>query len=289
MSAASASPPGLVYLTPPVLPPERNAAVKRTRKVHPGAFPTWAAANGFLSQITTPASGRWALLPNGKAGSTSGKRFLFELEFGHPLSVHFTDPDDINADSVAHRLNKGHVFRSLADRGEDLSFLETCVTLAIVRHPAQRAASSFRYICQTDSQAHPWFLGDRIRMNATVGFDWQKDAETIGGFEKFLEYVKMGLSDADSLPINAHWRPQHMNLHSAIVTPDMTGKVEDLSRFFRQVADRLGQAVSAAAIDAPAANPSTGTDAGNLLQSAAVKRLIHDIYKEDFDRFDYDF
>lgn len=85
-------------------------------------------------------------LSNAKSGTTSTKTYLFNFEFGTPLTVHFEPPRDINPEAMAHALQPSGVFRSIPNLPKRLKTLREALRLVTARHPSARAVSSFRYL-----------------------------------------------------------------------------------------------------------------------------------------------
>lgn len=102
-------PAGRVFLAPETPQPQRRAVAERLMADHPEVFGKPEDAIGLLRSIHLPASLRWAFLNNGKAGTSSARRFLFQMEFGVPLTVNWDVPHDINPDGVVHSLQGGLV------------------------------------------------------------------------------------------------------------------------------------------------------------------------------------
>ena len=96
---AEPRPAGRVFLAPETPQPQRRAVAERLMADHPEVFGKPEDAIGRLRSIHLPASLRWAFLNNGKAGTSSAGRFLFQLEFGVPLTVDWDVPHDINPHS----------------------------------------------------------------------------------------------------------------------------------------------------------------------------------------------
>ena len=95
------SPPCL-FLDAETTPSQPKAVAERLVEKHPQSFAIPEQALSFLRSIHLPASLRWSFLNNGKAGTSTSRRFLFQLEFGVPLSAVWHVPQDINPDGVVH-------------------------------------------------------------------------------------------------------------------------------------------------------------------------------------------
>ena len=259
-----------------------DAAIAR----HPDTFASRDAAAAYLGHIFMPHSRRWAYCGNGKSGTSSTKRFLFELEFGARLTVSLTLPSDINPDVASHHLSNADVFRPLSAMPQGLELLKNTLRLTTVRHPATRALSAFFYLCRSNDEAHPWFARDRLRINALVGFDWHKDPRSATGFKKFLHYIEQTIDTGGADTVNPHWRPQVANIKPEILRPHLVGRTENLEHFYRAVAERLNVAL-AADWQAPVANREPRTAAREALLTPDATALITRIYRADFETFGY--
>lgn len=278
---------GDVFHTPKLSGPGRQKNLDAWANRYPARLRTREETQSWLDQQFFPASKRWLYCGNGKSGTSSTKRFLFELEFGRPLSAHLLVPFDINPDVVSHRLAEFDVFRSLADAEDSQEVFASALRLTTVRNPYSRAVSAFLYLCKSDDMARHWFAWDRVRMNAMVGFDWDKDPRTATGFEKFLDYIASDIQNRGLQEVNPHWRPQHGNIRPGLFDAHMIGKTEDLGTFFKDIAARLDQPLPAT-FTAKAANQNADSTPKDALLTPAVRQRIARIYGPDFAQFDYD-
>jgi hypothetical protein len=274
--------PNPIFHTPDTLRPQRIAMADRAMNRFPGKFPTQESALDFLSDITMPASGRWAYIGNAKTGTSSTKRFLFQLEFGVPLSVSYEPRIDVNTDAVSHALARSGVFRALPNIASGLNALNKSLRLATARHPVARALSSFNYLSLTDAECSPWLAIERIRMNATVGFDWTKDRYTHDGFIKFLNHLAENERRTGDVIDDPHLRPQVRNVRPDIYRPDLIGRTENLPAFFCAVAERLDTPLPDNLADLPSNQQDVAVTPDALL-SKDSKRLMAEVFAADFD------
>lgn len=280
-------PAGRVFLEPETPQPQRRAVADRLVAEHPQVFSKADDAIGLLRSIHLPASLRWAFLNNGKAGTSSARRFLFQLEFGVPLTVAWDVPHDINPDGVVHSLQGAGVFRPALALPAPLLRLDSALRLATVRHPVSRAISAFEYICKSHDLRHSWFALDRLRMNAMVQFDWDRDVRSATGFQKFLDYIAQMQAEAGRFDINPHWRPQIDNVVPAIFRPQILGRLEDMGAFYRDVAAQLGQSLPDG-FDGIVANRQTYADDRTAWLTPGARDRITTIYAADFEWLGYD-
>lgn len=278
--------PGRLHLSPELQPPRRIEQHAEFREANPELFLTNEMAAAFMRSISLPASLRWAFLNNGKAATSSARRFLFRIEFGSALSVHWQPEWDINPDGVAHHLQGASgIFRSLVAIDDARGALDRALRLTTVRHPVDRVLSAFDYLCRSHELRHGWFVDDRLRMNAVLGFDWDRDPRTARGFEMFLNYVLWARDTVGWL--DPHWRPQIDNICPAAYRPQIVGRVEDMRGFFFAVADQLSQPLPEDYALAPANRQEHRSDRSALLTPASLA-LIENLYAADFDWLGYD-
>ncbi len=253
---------------------------------YPDSFSSEEDAFQFLKHIFVSASNRWAYSGNGKSGTSSTKRFIFELEFGSKLTVALDNPKDINPDSNAHGLTKAGVFRSLVSIAGGIDLLDGVLRITTVRHPLSRVLSAFNYLCIINDRAHVWMVEERLRMNAMVGFDWEKEPRTSRGLAKFLNYIELCTQANAERIVNPHWRIQVDNIHPDVFKPHIIGRTEDLGTFYREIAERLDQPLPENWI-LPEANKSQyATDPATLI-TPEIERQIENIYRRDFEEFGY--
>ncbi len=276
---------------PPWQRQESNLA--RARADYGDQFPTERALVEWFRFIMVPASGAWAFKPSGKTGTTTTLHALFELEFGVPLTVSHREPDGILEEHAAHRLAEARVFSHLTGvRGARcvLKRLDATLRLTTVRHPFSRAVSGFRYLCSADAAGVSRFLRDRLRMNAVVGFDWEKHPDTVEGFLRFLDYLDHELAQQKTQPVDWHFGPQVLNVRPEIFRPHLVGKTEDLPGFFAQIAERLDRPLPEALRRPAKRNQTRAANQGvaqKMAQSSAARDRVSQLFAADFDAFGY--
>ena len=263
-------------------PLKRNEQRKRIFDKHPGVFGTVEEVGAFLERVDAPASLRWALAINPKCANTSVKRFLFRLEYGCELSAAYTSPFDINSDSPAQRLSFAGVYRNLWQLEGAEGILDGALRLTTSRHPVARAASMFNYLCRSNTNGHSFFVNDRLRMNAAVGFDWQGDTYTPKGFIKFLDFVALSYEETTINQIDFHWRRQVDTVRPTVFKPDIIGNVDRMDDFYIKTAERLNQEHSFPTELTTSNRSTTAERIEKLLTPAALERIVM-IYRADFD------
>lgn len=231
------------------------------------------------------ASKNWAFMSTGKNGSSSTLRYLYELEFGHPPTAHFNSPHDINPSALIHVLADHGVFRRAIAARMSVPDLQNNIPhrLMVVRNPISRAVSGFRYFCQSDRSGASWFLHERVRIDAAVGFDWRTMPDTVEGFRRFLHFIEQEIALLGANKIDNHWRPQAVSSRPDIFRPTLTGRMEEMPAFFAELAKRLGKP-AAATIPHENRQPPTPDD---LQQDPEARHLIRRIYAADFEAFGY--
>ena len=273
--------PNPVFHSAETLMPQRKAMAERAMKRWPDTFLTPEIALDYLATISMPASERWAYANNAKSGTSSTKRFLFHLEFGVPLSVNFEPLIDINADAVSHALSRSGVFRTLPHVVGGLNVLNKAFRITTARHPVARAVSSFNYICLTDAESSPWLVNQRLRMNATVGFDWSRDRNTHDGFVKFLDHLLDNERQTGEVIDNPHLRPQVRNVRPDVFKPALVGRTEDLASFYRKIAEHFDTPMPDN-WQPPASNRLDSEAGAATLISPQTKRLMAEVFAADF-------
>jgi Sulfotransferase family len=274
--------PAQIFVTEEATPQLRNALADRAMERWPGAFHRSDEALDWLSHMITPVSEAWVYLGNAKSGTTSTKTFLFHLEFGAPVTVHFEPPRDINPDGIAHAMQRAGVFRSISNLPKGLKTLREALRLVTARHPSSRAVSSFRYLCLSDELASPWLLAERLRLNALTGFDWAVDRHTHRGFLKFLDYVEATSNQPGQLRDNPHIRPQVRNVRPDLYQPHLIGRTEDLPAFFRAIAERLDRPLPQALAEIEANRNDASEPREDLLTPESRRRLAQ-VFAADYD------
>jgi hypothetical protein len=275
---------------PPLFPPDPIAQVNRRKLIEETASALGPdvpreAARGFLSLSILPPSKRWIFLSLGKNASSSTLQLLFELEYGTRLTAHFDALHDINPSAVVHKLADTGVFARAIELGLGLDALLALPAerLLIVRSPYARAISAFRYFCTSDEMAASWFLTERLRANAMVGFDWETMPGTAEGLRRFLAYIEAEVAERGPYALNPHWCIQARSGFPDVYRPTLTGRLEALDDFYRALCDRLGQALPAEIARRNLQPPAPDALAGD----AEARRMIERIYAEDFEVFGY--
>lgn len=271
-----------LFLDPETPPARRASQLEAIRARFPAQFASNEDVAVLMRSIHLPASLRWAFLNNGKAGTSSARRFLFELEFGVPLTAAWDVPQDINPDAVVHNLQgPSGLLRGAIALPDMMGAVEGALRLVTVRHPTARALSAFEYVCKSHDLRHSWFSQDRLRMNALVRFDWNDDPRTAAGFEKFLDFIAIIGELAGRSAVNPHWRPQVENILPEVYRPDVVGRLEDMDAFYRMVADHLGQPLPASVMSR--ANRQSYRSSRDDLLTPAALAMIERVYAADFE------
>lgn len=268
------------------LPVARRVEQRREiLQAHPGVFTDAEDVAAFLGRIDFPASRRWVLAVNPKCANTSVKRLLFRLEYGTELTAAYHSPFDINTDGPAQRLSVASVFRNLDVTAGATAILDGALRLTTARHPVPRAVSMFRYLCRSNLDGHVMFANDRLRMNAAVGFNWTRDANTPTGLLKFLDYVALSYEQSPLTRIDFHWRRQVDTVRPTVFRPMLVGLVGQMDRFYRDLATRLDapEEMTLSALDRPASNRNDADGSIEALLTPEAESRIAEIYAADLD------
>lgn len=262
-------------------PSQKLELRQRMLAANPNAFNSLEDVGAFLDRVDTPASFRWSLAINPKCACTTVKRMLFELEFGVPLTAHYLSLFDINGDSSAHRLSMAGVFRPLHALAEAEAILSSSLRVTTARHPVSRAASMFLYLCQSNRDGHTMFVGDRLRLNALTGFDWDKDPGTPKGFAKFLDYIGQSFDKQPSDRVDFHFRRQVDTVRPDVFRPDLIGMVGELDRFWVALQQRLAPDMPVKN-HASHSNSTSSQDRKLALLDPSNLQKIATLYEADF-------
>ncbi len=139
-----------------------------------------------------------------------------------------------------------------------------------VRDPARRAESAYRdkVLGATDDRY-------RRHVRASLGLD--------GGGPVSLEMFVTSLEQQEPLDMDAHWRPQHLNLMHPLVTYDLIGRLESFTEDLKRVR------VAAGLPDAPVTvrNTSAGPREGMLDSRPDLLRRVREVYALDYALYGY--
>lgn len=279
-----------IFTESPALWPHQKRLADENFESSKNSFESRQAHDAFFSYLITPKSGRWAFASPGKTATSSALDFLFTLEFGHGNSVFLKDPTDLNQDPQTHRCVNCGVFRRLPHRSDIISYhdyLQNSFRIATVRHPATRLWSAFRYLCRSNREGHPMFMGDRIKMCAVVGFDWNSHPDTKEGLIRFLDYIQYIQKQTAGLGIDNHWRPQWMVIRPDYYKPNLIGRFEEPNQFAKDLIEMLDGDPEFVPLRR---NQSEGgeSELPSYLADPEIQKPLTDIYKEDFQAFGYD-
>ncbi|GKY87529.1 hypothetical protein [Sinisalibacter aestuarii] len=120
-------------------------------------------------------------------------------------------------------------------------------------------------------------------MNARVGFDWSAMPHTVEGFRRFLHFIEAEIADFGPYCLDPHWGIQARISHPTVFRPTLTGRVEAMGDFYRDLADRLDRPLPA---DISLENRQPDP-AQNLAGDPEARALVERIYAEDFESFSY--
>ncbi len=280
------SQPRKIFPSEPIPQPARQHAVRDTRALLGQKVPV-EAVRRFLDLVILPPSESWAFLSTGKAASSSVLRFLYEIEYGHPLTSKFISPHDINPAAVVHQLSLHGVFGRARMLGLSIDAVKarTRERLLVVRNPHARAASAFRYLCRSHELGAGWFLTARLRLEARTGFDWTSAPGTLDGFLKFLDFLEAEAEDYGPDRLDTHWCSQARFARPEIYEPTLVGRVEAMDDFFSSVCERLDTPMPATIRHENCQSGATADDP--LAAAPEARQRIERIYAADFEAFGY--
>ena len=183
----------------------------------------------------------------------------------------------IRADAPAEALvpedhNTNEARRAISSEKDPAGFWSalhdpTFFRFAFVRHPYTRIVSCYR---------------DKILSGREPRFRRLLNLPESGNI-KLEEFLRC-IADQEPARMNRHWRPQH-ELISRKVNLNFLGRFERFQKDFMEVLERLN--VSHSLVNA---QRSHATDTGYQVEIASEnKKMIQRIYRNDFERFGYEF
>ena len=243
-----------------------------------------ADALAFLHRILMPRSLQWSYLVVGKTGSSSVLMALHQLEFGHRLSAR-SDAGSLNADAIGRQLASAGLLSPLIEIDAPLPQLEQSLRMTSVRHPAKRLLSAWLYLGEANRRADAAFLQERLLMTIMAGIDWDRDAGTVEGFDRFLDFLLMAQDAAQGISLDLHLLPMHRVIHRHVFKPHLVMRLETLSRDISLLAQHLRQPVPETV---PAANQQRKYDAAPFFASQAVQGRLIQLCSDDCKLFGYE-
>lgn len=271
----------------PVSQAAQRVAIRNSRADFPGQFRSNEDVGFYLMQVTLPPSMRWGFISVGKNASSSTKRLLFRAEFGSEMTTEVLPLHDINPSAAIHVLTEHRVFTNALQMG--LSARQILGTkgpkerICVLRDPMARAVSAYRYLCKSHVEKSRWFSGDRFRMNAVTGFDWNQHTGTLDGFHRFLDYIAWQIDAEGVEQVDGHWRPQVEFIKPAIFQPTIIGRMEDMAPYWRTLSERFGVPL---ADDSPWENRQPPAPDDMARDTSAVTK-VQAIYSADYEAFGY--
>lgn len=218
---------------------------------------------------------RFVFCPISKVANSSLKAFFIQAELmsmGQPQGAQDLDTKIIHDVFYGPllspmQLKKAHLERILTEKG----FFK----FVFVRNPVDRVLS-----CYLDRVRAPGSVPHQIVFDA-LG---KTDEDTVT-FSEFLDFV----ASQDVKAMNPHWRPQYHECGYDVIAYDAVYKFETLADGVSDVLDRLypGQKDK---IDLSVNYSPAQTDAADKRAqyvTAEDERKIHEIYRQDFESFDY--
>jgi hypothetical protein len=270
---------------------QQRAILLADMEEHVGTqFDTKSAMAAYLRLIVHPPSAAWRYQLNGKSGNTFTLNLLYELEHGQPFSAQVATGETGNQHpdfALFAQVGAGLLGTALDYTPDWDAFCDfPGLRLATVRNPYQQALSGFRYLCRSHRMGDRRFLPERLRVMAMTGMDFERDSNTEQGFARFLAYLRDYAASFGAEAVDPHWRPQALHIRPDIYRPDIIGRTENMAAFAIAVAERLGKP-QLPAPERLRRNQAEGGDANDLLSSLALRRIIEEIYTQDFDLFEY--
>ncbi|MGB0100716.1 MAG: sulfotransferase family protein [Nocardioides sp.] len=139
-----------------------------------------------------------------------------------------------------------------------------------VRDPIRRAESAYRdKIVNTPEET----FRDRVRQTLEL------DGDAPVTLDVFVDALEVG----DPVQMDAHWRPQHLNLMHPVVTYDLVGRLENLAADLERVRD----ACDLPDVAVVSRNPSTRVEDRPIADRPDLLRRVSEVYGRDFELYGY--
>lgn len=212
----------------------------------------------FLRSLHVSPRYKVAYVNNAKVACSSIKLALQRAELDDPSY----EPQTSVHDSDASPLLTGRKLTAETWRGA----LDGCYVFTFVRSPWARLRSAWLNKIVTGQK------GGKFREK--VGFA----ADEVPSFEAFVH----ALGGQEPSKMDAHWRPQWINISHDVIEFDFIGRLETVKDDWAGVAARTGLPPNL-----PRAGKRTVHDSRDTTYSAAMVAVVRDIYAEDLSRFDY--
>lgn len=220
----------------------------------------------FLEQaVHASTTHRFVYVCNPKVGCSSIIWSLRRLEAGNPNMV----PDtvgDIHDRSASPLLRLSRV-----DEFEHLLADSDCFRFTFVRNPFDRLLS-----CYLQKIVRPTHV--RATLLRLLGRPIDDESEIT--FEDFVRTI----ADQDPIDMDPHWRVQSVQTLQEHVSYDFIGRFESFDHDLASVGEKIAPATSEFIYTEK--RQATGVKPYHLITPPLAK-IIHDVFEEDFRRFDY--
>jgi hypothetical protein len=201
---------------------------------------------------------------NAKAGTSTITLWLHRIhtgdhEFTPRLSIHKENAlprfQDVGWDQVVRMLN-GEAFR-----------------FSFVRDPVRRAESAYVSKVLTERPGKPW----RGYVQRALGRP--EDPGQVPSFEEFVTALEL----QEPIRMDAHWRPQHLNLMHGLVEYDFVGRLESFADDLARVRELAGLP------DVPIEVRNVSTKASDSLYDGRpdLLRKVREVYARDLELYGY--
>jgi len=143
---------------------------------------------------------------------------------------------------------------------------------SFVRDPIQRVESAY----MSKVLKHRRYPG-RAALQEILGLPVGRHENLT--FEQFIAAIEL----QDPLRMDAHWRPQHLNLGHGLIEYDLVGRLETFAADAARVRDATGMPD----IPMPQWNASNKPATKLLAGRPDLRRKVQDIYARDFELYGY--
>jgi tetratricopeptide (TPR) repeat protein len=218
---------------------------------------------------------RYLFAPVAKAGATSIKWLLHEIEGGPPIGYSAGTQREVRRDMFIHA--RGNLpLPSLIDLDdatqEHVLNSPDFMRFTVVRNPYTRLASAWRdkvYLCAPSFENYTRHIKGRLPSG--------NDPDS---FVSFAEFVAM-VEGEDLANCDRHWRLQTVLTLRNTLSFTHVGRLEDFGATIRAFLSHVG-------LDARAERPPKNRSAGAFCYDSTLAKRVYELYRQDFEAFGYD-
>ncbi|RLA01297.1 MAG: hypothetical protein DRQ45_06180 [Gammaproteobacteria bacterium] len=221
-------------------------------------------AQRFRNVMHVSRKFNYVYVANPKAACSTLKLILSRAENDDPAFI---------PESLHHRKYLPLLTPNKLTRQEQAALFDgTYYRFSFVRHPFKRALSAY-----TDK-----ILGNKRQKREILEAMGRAD-ETLSYPVSFDDFVTV-IAEQDPATLNPHWRPQHLNLVTDLISYDFIGRLENLDADMAKVRTQL----KLPDYGIPHKNRKSHKTTDTPAISSATRRQLETLYAEDLGAFSYD-